>query len=101
MERILLLVEGNMPLRGTDVEKAQSLLKNLKNHLESDLDRASTRQSQRQIDNVERDFYLPAILEAAGRISVDPSSIPDQIWIDEIDIAQKHIKYYLNQLLYL
>ena len=99
MERILLLIEGNMPLCSTDKEKAQSLLKDLKNHLESDLDRTSTKENQKQIDNVERDFYLPAIFEATKRISVDPSSIPDQIWIDEIDIAQKHIKYYLNQLL--
>ncbi len=99
MEQILLLVEGNLPLRSTDEKKAQSILKDLKKRLHSDLKQSSIRAGQKQIGNVEQEFYLPAIFEASKRISVDPNSTPDQGWIDEIDIAQKHIKYCLNQLL--
>lgn len=99
MEQILLLVEGNLPLRSTDEKKSQSILKELQKRLHSDLKRSSIGAGQKQIGNIEQKFYLPAIFEASKRISVDPNSTPDQRWIDEIDIAQKHIKYCLNQLL--
>lgn len=99
MEKILSLVEENLPLCGADEERAQSLLNTLKQSLKSDLDSVSTRGKQKQISNVERYFYLPALYEATKRISMESDSAPSQKWIDEIDIAQKYIKYYLNQLL--
>ena len=99
MEKILSLVEGNLPLYGNDEEKAQLLLQDLKQSLESDLDKDSRESRQIQISSFKRDYYLPAIYEAIKRISVEPDSTPSQKWIDDIDIAQKYIKYYLNQLL--
>jgi hypothetical protein len=99
MDKILFLIEENLPLCSADEKKAQSLLHNLKQSLKSDLDRLSTIIGQKQIGNVERNFYLPAVYEAAKRLSVEPNSTPDKRWIDVIDIAQKFIKYYLNQVL--
>ena len=99
MKKILSLVEENLPLCDAAEERAQSLLNSLKQGIKADLDRGSTIGEQKQIGKLERDFFLPAIYEAAKRVSVEPNSTPDQRWIDEIDIAQKYIKYYLNQLL--
>jgi hypothetical protein len=99
MEKILSLVEGNLPLYGTDKEKAQSLLKDLKQSLESDLGKNSKGSRQNQISSFERDYYLPAIFEATKRISAEPELSTSQEWIDNIDMAQKYIKFYLNQLL--
>ena len=99
MEKILSLVEEKLPLRGADKARVQLLLKDLKQSLKTDLDRGSTGREQKQLRSVEQDFYMPAIHEAAKRISVETNSTPSQRWIDEIDNAQKYIKYYLNQLL--
>jgi hypothetical protein len=99
MEKILSLIEDKLPLRGANKEKVQLLLKVLKQSLKIDLDRCSTGRGQKQMSSVEQDFYMPAIHEAEKRISVEINSTPSQRWIDEIDIAQKYIKYYLNQLL--
>ena len=99
MEKILSLVEGKLPLCDADEKIAQSRLKDLKQGLESDLNRYSTGIGRYQMSSAERDFYMPAIHEAVKRISVEIGSVPSQRWIDEIDIAQKYIKYYLNQLL--
>ena len=99
MEKILSLVEDKLPLRSADQERVQLLLKNLKQSLKTDLDRGSTGRGRIQTSRIERDFFLPAIYEASKRISVKTNSTPSQRWIDEIDIAQKYIKNYLNQLL--
>ncbi len=99
MEKILSLFEDKLPLRGADKESVQLLLKDLKLCLKTDLDRGSTGRGQKQMSSVEQDFYMPAIAEAARRISLETNSTPSQRWIDEIDIAQKYIKNYLNQLL--
>ena len=99
MEKILSLVEGKLPLSGTDTEKVQSLLKELKQDLESALVRGSAKRGKRQMSSIEQGFYKSAIHEAAKRISVEENSTPNQSWIDEIDTAQKHIKFYLNKLL--
>jgi hypothetical protein len=99
MEKILSLVEDKLPLCGADKERVQLLLKDLKQDLKTDLDRSSTGRWQKQMGSIEQDFYMPAIHEAAKRISVGTYSKPSQRWIDEIDNAQKYIKYYLNQLL--
>ena len=99
MEKILSLVEGKLPLSGTDTDKVQSLLKELKQDLESALVRDSAKREKRQMSSIEQEFYKSAIHEAAKRISVEENSTPNQSWIDEIDTAQKHIKYYLNKLL--
>jgi hypothetical protein len=99
MEKILSLVEGNLPLYGTYEKKVQSLLEDLKQNLESDLGRGSTGSRQNKMSSFERDYYLPAIFEASKHISVEPDSSPSQEWIDDIDIAQKYIKFYLNHLL--
>jgi hypothetical protein len=93
------LVEDKLPLRGADKERVQLLLKDLKQSLKTDLDGGSTGRGQKQMGSIEQDFYMPAIHEAAKRISVETNSTPSQRWIDEIDIAQKYIKHYLNQLL--
>ena len=100
MEKILSLVEDNLPLCNVEKQRAQSLLNNLKQGLKSELDRVSEAGGQKQINKIERDFYLRAIYEAVKRLSVEPDSTPDQRWIDDLDIAQKYIKYYLNQLLF-
>ena len=99
MEKILSLVEGKLPLCAADEKRAQLRLKDLKQGLESDLDRYSKGLGRYQMSSVEQDFYMPAIHEAARRISVEINSVPSQRWIDEIDMAQKYIKYCLNQLL--
>jgi hypothetical protein len=99
MEKILSLVEDKLSLRGTDKERVQLLLKDLKQSFKADLDRGSTGRGRKQMSSVEQDFYMPAIHEAVKRISVETNSTPSQRWIDEIDNAQKYIKYYLNQLL--
>lgn len=99
MEKILSLVEDKLPLRDADIESVQLLLKDLKQSLKADLDRGSKGRGRKQLSSVEQDFYMPAIHEAARRISVETNSTPSQRWIDEIDIVQKYIKYYLNQLL--
>jgi hypothetical protein len=99
MEKILSLVEGNLPLYGTDEKKAQALLQDLKQSLKSDLDKDNKGSRQNQMSSYERDYYLPAIFEALKRISVEPESSPSQEWIDDIDMAQKYIKFFLNQLL--
>lgn len=99
LEKILSLVEGKLPLRDTDTEKLQSLLEELKQHLESALVRGSPRRGKKLMSSIEQGFYMSAIHEAAKRISVEEDSTPSQSWIDEIDTAQKHIKYYLNKLL--
>jgi hypothetical protein len=99
MEKILSLVENNLPLFGTDEEKAQSLLEGLKQSLELDLDRISSGEGRTQMSSFERDYYLPAIYEATKRISVETDSTPSEEWIDDIELAQKYINIYLNQLL--
>jgi hypothetical protein len=99
IEKILSVVEGNLPLYGTDKEKAQSLLKDLKQSLESDSGKISKGSRQNQMSSFELDYYLPAIFEATKRISVEPELSISQEWIDDIDMAQKYIKFYLNQLL--
>ncbi len=99
MEKILSLVEDKLPLRGANKERVQLLLKDLKQGLKTELDRYSTGRGRNQMSSAEQDFYMPAMHEAAKRISVELNSIPSQRWIDEIDNAQKYIRYYLNQLL--
>ena len=99
MEKILSLIDDKLLLRSADQEKVQLLLGDLKQALKTDLDRYSTGIGRYQMSSVEKDFYMPAIHEAARRISVEINSIPSQTWIDEIDMAQKYIKYYLNQLI--
>ena len=99
LEKILSLVEGGLPLSGADTEKVQSLLKELKQDLESALARDSARRGKEKMSSIEQGFYKSALHEAAKRISVEEDSIPSPGWIDEIDTAQKHIKYYLNKLL--
>lgn len=99
MEKILSLIEDKLPLRSTDKKRVQLLLKDLKQGLKKDLDRGSAVRGQKQMGSDEQRFYMPAINEAAKHISVETNSTPSQIWIDEIDMAQKYIKYYLNQLL--
>ena len=99
LEKILSLVEGQLPLSGTDAEKVQSLLNELKQDLESALAGGSPRRGKKPMSSTEQGFYVSAIHEAQKRISVEEDSNPDQSWIDEIDTAQKHIKYYLNKLL--
>jgi hypothetical protein len=98
MEKILSLVEDKLPLRSADQEKVQLLLGDLKQALKTDLNRYLTGKGRYQMSSVEKKIYFPAIHEAERRISVEINSIPSQTWIDEIDIAQKYIKYYLNQL---
>ena len=99
MEKILFLIEDKLPLRSADKKRVQLLLKDLKQGLKKDLDRGSEVREQKQMGSDEQRFYMPAINEAAKHISVETNSTPSQIWIDEIDMAQKYIKYYLNQLL--
>ncbi len=99
MEKILSLIDDKLLLRSADQEKVQLLLGDLKQALKTDLDRYSTGIGRYQMSSVEKDFYMPAIHEAARRISVEINSIPSQTWIHEIDMAQKYIKYYLNQLI--
>ncbi len=99
MEKILSLIDDKLLLRSADQEKVQLLLGDLKQALKTDLDRYSTGIGRYQMSSVEKDFYIPAIHEAARRISVEINSIPSQTWIHEIDMAQKYIKYYLNQLI--
>jgi len=99
MEKILSLIEDKLPLRGAEKERVQVLLKDLNQSLKTDLDRYSTGRGRNQMSSAEQDFYMPAIHEAAKRIPVETNSTPSQKWIDEIDIVQKYIKYYLNQLL--
>ena len=99
MEKILSLVEDKLSLRDADKESVQLLLKDLKQSFKADLDRSSKGRGQKQMSSVEQEFYMPAIHEAAKRISVETNSTLSQRWIDEIDNAQKYIKYYLNQLL--
>ena len=99
MEKILSLVEDKLSLRDADKESAQLLLKDLKQSFKADLERSSKGRGRKQISSIEQDFYMPAITEAAKRISVKTNSTPSQRWIDEIDIAQKYIKACLNQLL--
>ena len=98
MEKILFLVEDKLPLSGPDKEKAQFLLKNLKQSLQTELDQGSTGEGQKMF-SVEHKLYMRAIHEAAKRISVEIGSAPNQKWIDQIDVAQKYIKQCLNQLL--
>jgi hypothetical protein len=98
MEKILSLVEDKLPLGAADKERVLLLLKDLKQCLKTDLHRCSERRVQQQMSSVEQDFYLRAIHEAARRISVETNSTPSQRWVDEIDNAQRYIKYYLNQL---
>ncbi len=99
MEKILSLIDDKLLLRSADQKKVQLLLGDLKQALKTDLDRYSTGIGRYQMSSVEKDFYIPAIHEAARRISVEINSIPSQTWIHEIDMAQKYIKYYLNQLI--
>ena len=99
LEKILSLIEGKLPLSGTDAEKVQSLLKELKQDLASALVRGSPRRGKKLMSSIEQGFYISAIHEASKRISVEEDSTPSPDWIDEIDTAQKHIKYYLNKLL--
>ncbi len=98
MEKILSLVEEKLPLRGADKARVQLLLKDLKQSLRTDLGRGSIGIRQKQITSVEQELYMRAIHEAANHISVETNSTPSQIWIDEIDMAQKYIKHCLNQL---
>ena len=99
MEKILSLLEGKLPLRGAHKERAQLLLEDLKQSLKTDLERIPKGGKRKLKSHAEQNFYMPAINEAAKRISVETNSTPSQVWIDEIDIAQKYIKYHLNQLL--
>ena len=99
MEKILSLIEDKLPLSEANKARAELLFKNLNQSLKTDLDRYSSGRRRSQMGSAERDFYMPAIHEAAKRIPGEIKSTPSQGWIDELDNAQKYIKYYLNQLL--
>ena len=98
MEKILSLIEDKLPLSGPDIESAQLLLKDLKQSLQTELDRGSTGGGQKRF-SVEHILYMRAIHEVVKRISLDIGLTPNQRWIDEIDVGQKYIKQCLNQLL--
>ena len=99
MEKILSLVEDKLPLPEANKARVEILLKDLNQSLKTDLARYSTARGRSQMSSAEQDFYMPAIHEAAKRIPEEIKSIPNQRWIDDIDTAQKYIRYYLNQLL--
>ena len=99
MEKILSLIEDKLPLPEANKARVELLLKDLNQSLKTDLDRYSSGRGLSQMSSAEQDFYMPAIHEAAKRIPVEIKSTPSQRWIDDIDNAQKYIRYYLNQLL--
>jgi hypothetical protein len=98
IQEIVALIENNNQISREHTEKAQELLKKLKNMFQQDYKSRDTRQGRQTMSRVEKTSFFPAIHEASTRIYVKTNSLPNEKWVMQLLDARSEIKYYLDGL---
>lgn len=98
IDALIDLIDDKRRLFGSEKERAQMMLKELKGNLRAEYKRGDTVKGRAQMTEAERRFYHPAVHEAYIHISVRINSVPDQKWYSDLYDAQIDIEFYLSQL---
>ena len=80
------------------VNDAQEKLKALKQNLENEYKKRSTVKGKKNMTEVEKQYFLPAIHQTFAYLTIRVNSNPDEKWVMELKRAEQEIKYYLNAL---
>lgn len=97
-EELLAMLQNMLPLRGEAKDRAQALLKSLKEDLGAEYRKMSTVRGQKELTEVERSCYAPVIHQAFADIHVATNSTPNDKWHSELYGAQISITYMLHEL---
>jgi hypothetical protein len=97
-EELLALLAGDLPLRGAAKDRAQVLLKALKEDLGAEYREMSTIRGQATLTDIERSCYAPVVHQAFADIHVATNSTPNEKWHSELYGAQISITHMLHQL---
>jgi len=89
---------GDRTLRGAEKQRAQELLRQLKDLFNAEHKRMSTARGEAALSQIERTCYAPVIAEAKTRISVKTNSIPNHQWINDLHSARIDVTHMLHQL---
>ncbi len=76
--------------------KAQDLLKELKSHLKEEVHLYTVEKNNDEISPTDKNFYIPAILDAKSHLCIKVNSLPSDKWFNDLYSA----KYYINYCLY-
>ena len=86
------------PLRSDEKREAEERLARMKEELRAEYKARSTVRGQREMSDIEKHFYYPAISEAYRRLRVRTNSIPKFDWVHQLYDARSSISYYLADL---
>jgi hypothetical protein len=85
-------------LFGSDRQRAQELLAEIKTRLKQEYRRTSAERGRSSLNPVEQAFYSPAVHEAITKLRVKTNSIPNASWLSELYDAAGDIEHYASQL---
>ena len=97
-ENILKLINPIVTLDRESRLKAQELLKVLKNHLKEEVHFYTSEKNKDKITLIDKNFYLPAILDAKSHLRIKVNSVPNQKWFADIYSAEGDISHWRYKL---
>jgi len=98
IDEILALFNEHGQVKHGKAEEAQDLLKGLKGLLRNDYEKRATNKGDKEMTEIERAFFMPAVHEALTRINVKTNSKPSGQWVRELLDAQSSIQYSIDGL---
>ncbi len=85
-------------LFGDKKDQAQEMLKSFKKNLEVAFRTRDTVKGEKNMTEIEKRYFFPAIHEAFANLTITTNSIPNEKWKFELIDTQNTIEYYLHQL---
>ena len=98
MKEIMDLIGEKDRLFGEEQQKAQSLMKSLKEDLKSESKRMGSVKGHEKLSRIERAVYFPAIKEACAHLKVKWNSIPNDHWMSKLYESKLDIEHLLRDL---
>ena len=98
IDALTTLIGDRQILQGAEKSEAQELLKGLKGGLKAENNRTSTVSGRAALNEVERDYYAPAVHEAFCELKMTTDSVPGTAWTDELKGAQLVLRFHAGQL---
>jgi len=80
--------------------KAQELLKVLKNRLKEEVHFYTSEKNKDKITPIDKNFYIPAILDAKSHLCIKVNSVPNEKWFTDLYSAKYYISYCLHDLVH-
>ena len=91
-------LKGRSRLNGAAKERAQEQLAAIKAALGGEYRRLDTRRGEASLNETERAYYLPAVMDAWPRLMVKTNSVPTQAWFRDLYDTSWTISHFATEL---